>query len=154
MLPATTAMAAASLPSFGIFKVAVEKSRTSMGTSNATATVDRTRGVMEIAANIAIVTKMEIAANIEIMTKMQIAANMATATRMEIVETTTGRAVRIPRAARTSAPTAILSRPVARKKMVAGDKRRSATTTSATETLPTITGSSNVPDKFVSGYYF
>jgi hypothetical protein len=132
MPPATTAVAEGSRLNFEIFKIVAEKSRTSMETFSAKETLDRTRGVMEIAA------KMEIVAN------MEIAASMVT------VETTTDRVVRIPRAARTSAPTEILSRPVARQEMANGDSRRSGTTTSATETLPIITGSSNVSGELVS----
>jgi hypothetical protein len=149
MPPATTAVAEGSRLNFEIFKIVAEKSRTSMETFSAKETLDRTRGVMEIAAKMEIVANMTVT-KMEIATKMEIVANMEIAASMVTVETTTDRVVRIPRAARTSAPTEILSRPVARQEMANGDSRRSGTTTSATETLPIITGSSNVSGELVS----
>src|SRR5205823_2310406 len=117
MPPAGTAVADSNLPNCEIFKIAAEKSRTSTEIFSAKETVDGTRGVMEIVANMAIVTKMEITTN------TQIAARMETVTRMVTVDTTTGRVVRMPRAARTSPPMAILSRPVARQTTANGDRR-------------------------------
>jgi hypothetical protein len=141
MPPAATAVADSNLQNFEIFKIAAEKSRTSTETFSAMETVDPTRAMetMDPTRDV-----MAIVAKMAIVTKMQIVANMEIAARMETVETTAGRVVRMPRAARTSARTAILFRPVARRKTVAGDRRPSGTTTSATEIFSTITGSSNV----------
>jgi len=144
MPPATTAVVDGSLPSFEIFKIAADKSRTSTETFSALETAVPTRDVMEVAARI------QIAANMETVARIQIVANMGTVARMETATTTAGRVVRMPKAARTSALAATISRPVARRKTAAGDRPRSGTTTSAAETLSTITAGSNAPDEPVN----
>src|SRR5690242_2254553 len=142
-----------SLPSSATFNAAVEESRISMEACNATQAqiAETIRGMMQIVAGMETVGMMEIMAGMETVGTMEIVVEMPTMVKTETgdetetMRTTGNHAVHISRAARMSAPAGTHSVPIARRKMVDGNKRHSETTTGATGTSPTITEGSSAP---------
>jgi hypothetical protein len=96
---------------------------------------------------------MEITAGMETVGTMEIVVEMPTMVKTETMRTTGNHAVHISRAARMSAPAATPCVPVARRKTVDGDKRRSETTTGAIGTSPTIMEGSSAPGKISAGVF-
>jgi len=144
-----------SLPSSATFNAAVEESRISMETCNATQAemAEIIRGVMLIVDTMEITAGMETVGTMEIVVEMPTMVKTETGDETETMRTTGNHAVHISRAARMSAPAGTHSVPIARRKMVDGDKRPSNTTTSAIEISPTKTESSSAPGKISAGVF-
>jgi len=150
-----------SLPSSATFNAAVEESRISMEACNATQAemAETIRGMMQIVAGMETVGMMVIMAGMETVGTMGIVVEIPTMVKTETgdetetMRTTGNHAVHISRAARMSAPAATPCVPVARRKTVDGDKRRSETTTGVIGTSPTIMESYSAPGKISAGVF-